>query len=216
MEESTSVSNQVDKSADESKPVDKPVKAMDKKGIARLCSSRRKNPSLNWAAHIYQVLDELCPYLLLREPVIEAFHTFIRSLQKYQSEHHTFYFTARNKYSSGIIALTLITNGLNSGRVNGMPSRFLIRNMTRENEIAIDIYQHYLPLYELIKDDLIPSFEQKKRELRKQMHHTRLHKEMAHVNQLIIKLKERYERTLENLNRTIVHINHEIVQLNAT
>jgi len=211
MEESTPVSNQVN----ESKPVDKPVKAMDKKGIARLCSSRRKNPSLNWAAHIYQVLDELCPYLLLRDPVIEAFHTFIRSLQKYQSEHHTFYFTARNKYSSGI-TLTLITNGLNNGRVNGMPSRFLIRNMTRENEIAIDIYQRYLPLYELIKDDIVPAFEQKKRELRKQMHQTRLHKEMAHVNQLIIKLKERYECTLENLNRTIVHINHEIVQLDAT
>jgi hypothetical protein len=211
MEEST----QVSKPVNESKSVNS-AKAMDKKGIARLCSSRRKNPSLNWAAHIYQVLDELCPYLLLREPVIEAFHTFIRSLQKYQSEHHTYYFTARNKYSSGIITLTLITNGLNNGRVNGMPSRFLIRNMTRENEIAIDIYQHYLPLYELIKDDIVPAFEQKKRELRKQMHQTRLHREMGHVNQLIIKLKERYERTLENLNRTIVHINHEIVQLDAT
>jgi hypothetical protein len=206
---------------EESKPVSKsvkessPVKAIDKKSIARLCSSRRKNQSLHWAAHIYQVLDELCPYLLLREPVIEAFNTFITSLRKYESEHNTFYFTKRNKYSSGIV-LTLITNGLNKGRVNGMPSRFLIRNSARENEIALDIYQHYLPLYELIKGDLIPIIERKKCEHRKQIQENRLHKELAHVNQLIIKLKERYEKTLEHLNRTIVHINNEIVQLNST
>jgi len=188
---------------------------MDKKSIARLCSSRRKNQSLHWAAHIYQLLDELCPYLLLREPVIEAFNTFITSLRKYESEHHTFYFTKRNKYSSGII-LTLITNGLNKGRVNGMPSRFLIRNSARENEISNDIYQHFLPLYELIKDDIIPIIEQKKKEHRKQIQENRLHMELSHVNQLIIKLKERYEKTLENLNRTIIHINNEIVQLNST
>ena len=211
MEESKPVSKPVSKPIKESKSVN----TMDKKSIARLCSSRRKNQSLHWAAHIYQVLDELCPYLLLREPVIEAFNTFITSLRKYESEHHTFYFTKRNKYSSGIV-LTLITNGLNKGRVNGMPSRFLIRNSARENEIALDIYQHFLPLYELIKDDIIPIIEQKKKEHRKQIQENRLHMELSHVNQLIIKLKERYENTLENLNRTIVHINNEIVQLNST
>ena len=199
-----------------SKPeASKPITIMDKKSIARLCGSRRKNPSLHWAAHIYHLLDELCPYLLLRDPVIEAFHGFIASLQKYEKEHHTIYFTKRNKYTS-CLDLIPITHGLNKGRINGMPSRFLIRNSARENEISNDIYQHFLPLYELIKSDLIPIIEQKKKEHRKQIQENRLHKEMAHVNQLIIKLKERYENTLENLNRTIVHINNEIVQLNAT
>lgn len=199
---------------EESKPIKATIK-LDKKSISHLCGSRRKNPSLNWAAHIYVVLDELCPYLLLREPVIEAFHIFITSLQQYEREHQTYYFTKRNKYTSGII-LTPITYGLNKGRIGGMPSRFLIHNSARENEITNDIYQHFLPLYELIKEDIIPILERKKYEHRKQIQLNRCYKELAKVNQSITKLKERYESNLEHLNRSIVSINNEISRLSAT
>lgn len=200
------------KSVEVSKPT---TIKMDKKDIALLCGSRRKNPSLHWAAHIYQLLDELCPYLLLRDPVIEAFYAFITCLRKYENEHHTYYFTKKNKYLSGL-TLSIVTYGLNRGRIHGMPSRFLIRNSIRENEITHDIYQHFLPLYELIKDDIVPLLEQKKNEQRKQLRLRMHHKDLERVNKRITKLKEQYESNLERLNQSIVYINNNIAQLSAT
>ena len=98
-----------------------------KKDIIHLCKSRKKNPSLNWAAHIYQLINELCPSLLNNDNVIKTFHEFINCLYKYEKEHHTYYFNKYTKYSVGI-ELKLITNGINNGKVHGMPSRFIIHD----------------------------------------------------------------------------------------
>jgi hypothetical protein len=186
----------------------------DLKNLGRLCRSHKLNTWLNWPAHIYELLDELCPHLLLCDPVIKAFYKFINSLEKYKSEHYTYYYTKRNKYVSGII-LKPDTSGIHIGRIYGMPIHFRIQNTSIENMITNYIYENYLPLYELIKDDLIPAMEKKECEVEKEVKEKKLHKDLEYFNNAIITLKKRYESRIEYYNQCIANIYNKIEKLRA-
>lgn len=166
-------------------------------------SARHPMKSTRWARHIYLIIKEFVPHLLQREDVCIAYQSFVECLKGYNSNLYTFLPHKRRKYTQGIVLEKMTFDNYFDRTI---PAIFHDENMVWRNphlkdlhkRIVDDIKSHYKPLYDLIKEELLPKMELKQKEERAKQMIPLLRKDIDKLELEIEGENKRYKLFLEN------------------
>jgi hypothetical protein len=140
------------------------------KGFNVPSKSCRRHKSTPWGYHVYHMIKEAKPELLEREDVRQAYNNLIDCLRKYEGQLESWAPNRYHKYKIGIKLAPYEHSELQS-----IPARFFEEYHAINNpdlklklkEQAEDIVNSYIPLYDLIKRDVVPYMEMKQHEIDK-------------------------------------------------
>lgn len=153
--------------------------------------------STKCAKYIYEMIKEAKPELLDREDVKKAFNDFVACLRKYDTlESYTY---AYSKYTVGI-KIEENTESKCIDNFKALNCKFnyendVYRNIDLKTKLrteCFDVVTAYVPLYDLIKRDIIPYMELKNWVIRSK-------KEIEYFHRLI----EREEATIKHYEKSI-------------
>lgn len=153
--------------------------------------------STKCAKYIYDMIKEGKPELLSRNDVKNAFNNFVECLKKYNGtlESNTY---IRNKYSGIKIGENTEKESLDNCKAINCKFNYeneVYRNIELKNKLlceCFDIINSYVPLYDLIKHDIIPYMEIKTWEIKSK-------KEIEYFHRLI----EREENNIKLFEKSI-------------
>ena len=127
----------------------------------------KRQTSTRWCLHIYSMINEAKPELLQREDIKNAYNALIECLMEYDGTLVSWVPPKYNKYRDGI-------KPYKSGYsyFDGLPLRFNQEYETYSKpdlkkqfqEVSAKILGIYIPLYDLIKRDVVPFMEVKQHE----------------------------------------------------
>lgn len=147
----------------------------------------RELECLKWPRHIYHLLKEC--NLLSRQDICEAYHSFIEVLMEHRHEIRTVEPLLKYKYQHGIEFNWDMHAPEGSIRES---VRLLDRGLTRESARILlnQIQAAYLPLYNRIKDVVVPYMKNKIQEERRA-------KDIARYQKLLTKTVRAHQALLE-------------------
>jgi hypothetical protein len=111
-----------------------------------------------WAIHIYNLIKHANKALVKNNDVCLAYNNFVECLHKNSPRFQTW--IPHNQYKNGFRLHS------NPESFYGIPGRYITHSYTNMNrddldECLNDIVNNYMPLYNLVKDDVIPYMETK-------------------------------------------------------
>lgn len=177
----------------------------EKPKVARATKKKEKNNGFNvpvksraptstkWAIYIFEIIKEAAPQLLEREDVKTAYNSFVECLSLHSPSFRTTMPFKSNKYN----VYNLIID-----KVEKLPLyldyNYTNYNVSREERIKEKdaIFNSYIPLYELIKRDVIPYMQQREHEQQK-VSMTKLYRRRMERNEERIKRLEASVRALQ-------------------
>ncbi len=217
---------------------EKPVK--EKKVKLNLIPRTERNYAIEWTYHIHKIIKEANPTLLTNKDVILAFNHLVDVLLQHVKHVVTTVSSSRYaKYTTGI-DITDIESlkrvcqvRLDSVFYNTDNNRYVIRShyygstaiktpesLKMQQDIYEEILAAYLPLFELIKKDVIPYMEQQAKAIKNKENSDRIlylsermeslqnvyEKELARRKSLIVRFTQSHERQLAELRSTLAAI----------
>jgi hypothetical protein len=149
-----------------------PSKSKSKKGVKNKSDKyngfkvpRSSNKTTLWGLHIYKIMKEANPDLLLRDDVRVAYNNFIDYLSSLNDIFESWLPLRANYYEVGIKI------NFDSIYDKNIPGRFTLYNYNYDvnyiptHDRYLKIKEKYIPLYELIKRDVVPYIETKQYEI---------------------------------------------------
>jgi hypothetical protein len=125
-----------------------------KKIVWNIPAPRAAIRSTHWARHIYTMIKEANPALLQRDDIRDAYNHLVNFLILQRDSVITYPPAAHAKYRAGIQYDTLQSFS-NSRTINLLPGQYAY-GAEQFRAIVSTIYDAYLPLYQLIKDEVVP------------------------------------------------------------
>jgi hypothetical protein len=182
-------------------------------------SLRTSPKSTLWARHVYLIINEFAPQLLEKQEVVDAFHAFVAELEKHDSILETYVPGKRMKYLQGIVYEKLIFKRYMDGSI---PGKFKNEDQIwrhpelkeTHQRITEEIKQAYLPLYELIKRDVVPLMEKKIHEEEQKRRVPSLRNEINVYLHYLKKEEERHKDAMESIQTMLSHKIEELRVLN--
>lgn len=111
--------------------------------------------STHWARHIYTMIKEANPALLQRDEIRDAYNNLVNCLIAHRDSLMSYSPYPGSKYHQGINYDTL--QAFSSSRIMSiLPESQLKLTPERFKSMVATIYATYEPLYQLIKDDVVP------------------------------------------------------------
>lgn len=161
--------------------------------------------------YIYQMIKEANPKLL-NEDVKKAFNNFVECLLRYD----TLYSWTGRKYRDGI---KIVENNEKTCIINlkSINCRFNYDNdynTESKNKLiaeSCDVLNHYIPLYDLIKRDVVPYMEIKQWEITSKFEIERYHKAIEREEKTIIY----FEKAIETARKAMCEYAEKAVALQS-
>lgn len=154
-----------------------------------------------WAKYIYNLIKGANKQLLKNEDICLAYNTFVDCLEKNSTHFYTFY--PYKKYKSGFT----LNNNINA--IYGIPGRY-VYNPTSELKTCLDdILNSYLPLYNMVKDEVIPYMEKKYAEVCTKKEIKIIKREISKYEKKIKKYQENiysYQNKLSEFNNRLTEL----------
>jgi len=129
-----------------------------KKIVWNVPAPRAAIRSTHWARHIYTMIKEANPELLRRDDIRDAYNHLVDSLILQRDSIVSYPPTQHAKYRAGIQYDTL-QSFINSRSINLLPGQYAY-GAEQYRAIVSTIYDAYMPLYQLIKDEVVPYMAQ--------------------------------------------------------
>jgi len=163
------------------------------------------------ATYIYQMIKEANPKLL-NEDVKKAFNNFVECLLKYDN----LYSWTGRKYRDGIkiVENNEMTCVINLKSINCRFSYDHEYSMELKKKLIMescDVINHYIPLYDLIKRDVVPFMEIKQWEITSKIEIERYHKAIEREEKTITY----FEKAIETARRTMCEYAEKAVALQS-
>jgi hypothetical protein len=173
--------------------------------------NKYKRNVTKWTDYIYKLMKKCCsPSLFSSDPLINAFNSFTDCLIKYRSV-----FYRNDNYFKGFPTITLnfVENGLRS-YING----FVMYPSAKYDSLTVlhDVYNTYLPLYNLIAPDILPYIEKKQAEYKILNRKTQLNKDIRFYNNRLNKCIKKRKLYEENMMHRLNCYNKEIDRYNSS
>jgi len=168
-----------------------------------------------WASYVFNMIKEAAPHLLEREDVKTAYNHFVDTLIQNSTNFRTTCPTGYEKYYSTYIKIK---------DYHSIPMyldyRYNIQGVNESQRMKEKeaIFNSYIPLYELIKRDVIPYMDGKIHEMRKKRYTVIYHKRMEKIEKKIGGLQaaiKRLEKQEESERRQLGIYAQKIMDLDA-
>lgn len=184
--------------APKAEKVEKPKKVKVDKFNGYKIPSKAGPKSTKYIPHLYGMIKEAAPALLERDDVRTAFNNFVDCLRKYDDSLESWAPAKYSKYTTGI----KLNEKDQYSYLKGLPCRFKgeyesWRNADTKKKLmedSNDILKAYMPLYDLIKRDVVPYMEIKQWEITSKKDVERYHTAM-----------ERLERDIKGFEQSIIN-----------
>jgi hypothetical protein len=125
-----------------------------KKIVWNVPAPRAAIRSTHWARHIYNMIKEANPALLQRDDIRDAYNHLVNCLILQRDSVISYSPLSYAKYRQGI-QFDSLQSFSNSRTVNMLPGQYAY-SAEQYRTIVADIYAAYEPLYQLIKDEVVP------------------------------------------------------------
>ena len=218
------------------KPV-KPVKAVKekKKATAKFNLVSMKEPILStrWTLHLHRMMKEANPALLKREDVILAFNALVDVLLEYQSHVYSCIPSVAHRYRTGVDIeknteeeplKDMCEVQVESVHVSPETSRVVIRNRYYRREIYIKEEKHirnriveaYMPLFALIREDVLPYMERRNAAFVEKKTDVMIQRIVDRMERLQAKHQEELEKRQTDINQFVDRHDREIALMRTT
>lgn len=233
------VEEEKEETAQEVKPVKpvepvKPVKEK-KKAKAKFNLIPMKEPILStrWTLHLHRMMKEANPALLKREDVILAFNALVDVLLEYQSHVYSCIPSVAHRYSTGVDIekntakeplKDMCEVQMKSVHVSPETARVVIRHRyysrkiyTKEEEqIRSRIVEAYMPLFALIREDVLPYMERRNAAFMEKKTDAMIHQIVDRMESLQAKHQEELEKRQNAINQFVDRHDREIALMRTT
>jgi len=174
--------------------------------------TRGGNP-LKWGRHVYLSMKTLVPSLLEKEGVMDAYNDFIDVLSVPRPNIVIYITGGANSHLHGINLEGYDTIPVHCNVLHASAHQTIEKNKERlvqRDEMIQACRKAYLPLYELIKREMVPLIEQKKRDqLNRGMiaYHT---VQVRKVVQKQIRAQEKFDAVMQRMEKNIEYNKKQI------
>lgn len=185
----------------------------------QLIPMSRQIYAVTWTHHLHQMMKEANPALLKREDVIQAFNGLVNVLLEHQMHVYTITPILSNRYDENTVLpdmtkpnkeLCVICHvEMNSVRRDQATGRMVIHRRyyrpcvpapsKEELLISNHILNAYLPLLELIRDDILPHMERMRAETKKKQ----IDREIQRKIERMERLQEKFDQELDRRKRLL-------------
>jgi len=200
--------------AEEAEEADAAIKTKTKKSKAKkpkvelkmdIPTKRSPITSTRWMRHVYEMMVEA--NVTITDEIIHAYNNVVKCLKKYtQMSTSTPLKSLRYQVGIELIRSEHYINGIS------MHFEYTIPYDTRK-VISEEIMQTYLPLYELIKDTVVPFMKNKHLHINSVKQLEKNKTQMIQLHEYVEQLIKNHERTLSTTYRSIEDKRKEIKRL---
>jgi len=165
---------------------------------------------LRWARHIYTMIRECDKALLKREDMRDAFNHLVQILLDHNTIIQTTAPYRRRRYTHGI---TVTNNNMYSNIRDYVHAGPQMKTHDQYLDTVSTIYEAYQPLYELLKDTVVPFMEKKYKEMCNKRDLKIYQRKLDKSIQQMMKLNDRYEKESSYLRDIMARYQSFITQL---